>query len=101
MLPIYGFNVASTTMYVATSTMLLSSLYLIRALYRSSITKNRWIHIAVIASFLIQLLTIYYEPIALIFGCTPLTIEIWGLIALLTMMPIAMCIMAKIMVVKP
>ncbi|MHC1636664.1 MAG: cation-translocating P-type ATPase [Candidatus Nezhaarchaeales archaeon] len=98
MMPRYGFELSSTTMYVATSTMLLASLYFIRLIYRSSLLRNVWIHVAVASSFLIQLLTIYYEPIGTVFKCVPLTLEAWCIVALLTAIPIVISVMAKIVV---
>ncbi|MCS7139264.1 MAG: cation-transporting P-type ATPase [Candidatus Nezhaarchaeota archaeon] len=84
----HNIELASTTIYVAISTMLLASLYLIRIVYRSSALRNRWIHVAVASSILLQLLTVYYDPLRVVFKCTPLTFDAWVIVALLTMIPV-------------
>ncbi|RLF12999.1 MAG: ATPase [Thermoprotei archaeon] len=96
-LPTYGVELSATVMYVASSTMLLASLYFIRLTYRSELLSNRWIHVAVVASIAIQLLTIYVEPISSIFHSKPLPLEAWGLVALLTLIPVLAIAVYKIL----
>lgn len=74
---IKGFSVLFTSFVI----MEMLTVYVVRWRYKTNILSNKWLHIAVLCSIVLQLLLVY-GPFNSMFGIIPLSIDDWLKIAL-------------------
>ncbi len=83
-----GLAKAQTVAFTSLVVFEIARIRMIRSQYKLGIFSNPWLVAAVIASVLLQLLTIY-TPLAKVFGTEPLALIDWGFIALAALVLLA------------
>jgi Ca2+-transporting ATPase len=71
-------------------------LYVVRWLKGTSPFSNRWLSLAVVASFLLQL-AVLYTPLRVYFGTTPLTLADWGLLLAAAVVAVPLFLLAAVL----
>ncbi|VVC02696.1 Copper-exporting P-type ATPase B [Candidatus Bilamarchaeum dharawalense] len=70
-----------TILFTSIVVMELFTVYVVRWRYKTRILSNKWLHLAVASSFILQLVLLY-TPLNAMFGIVPLTLDDWSLLGL-------------------